>query len=172
MPAVKETIGQIEYYFRAIKAPGIREAAPRLADQAREGGWTHEEYPAAILSREVAAREASGAEIRARGAGVPARKSLEDFKFDNQLGLRRGTVANLATGAFLTEASNIVLPWTARHRQNSPRHRGLGSRAMQLGHRVLFATAINWVARLQGAHQNGRLPQELVRLGLRTDHRG
>ena len=71
MPAAKETNGQIEYYSRAMKAPRIREAATRLADQAREGGWTHEEYLAAVLSREVAAREASGAEIRARAAGVP-----------------------------------------------------------------------------------------------------
>jgi DNA replication protein DnaC len=41
---------------------------------------------------------------------------------------------------------------------------GLGLRATQLGHRVLFATAIDWVARLQAAHQGGRLPQELIRL--------
>jgi DNA replication protein DnaC len=37
-------------------------------------------------------------------------------------------------------------------------------RANQLGHRVLFATATDWVARLQEAHQGGRLPQELGRL--------
>ncbi|MDQ1053854.1 DNA replication protein DnaC [Arthrobacter sp. SORGH_AS 212] len=163
MPAAKETIGQIEYYARAMKAPRIREAAPRLADQAREGGWTHEEYLAAVLSREVAAREASGAEIRARAAGFPARKSLEDFNFDHQPGLKRDTIAHLATGAFLTEASNIVLlgpPGTGKTHLAT----GLGLQATQLGHRVLFATAIDWVARLQAAHQNGRLPQELVKL--------
>jgi hypothetical protein len=44
MPAAMETIGQIGYYSRAMKAPRIREAATRLADQAREGGWTHEDY--------------------------------------------------------------------------------------------------------------------------------
>jgi hypothetical protein len=66
-------------------------------------------------------------------------------------------------GAFLTEASNIVLlgpPGTGKTRLAT----GLGIRATQLGHRALFATAIDWVARLQTAHQNGRLPQELVRL--------
>jgi hypothetical protein len=98
MPAAKETTGQIEYFSRAMKAPRIREAAARLADQARDGGWSHEEYLAAVLSREVAAREASGAEIRARAAGFPARKSLEDFNFDHQPGLKRDTIAHLATG--------------------------------------------------------------------------
>jgi len=73
MPEAKETTGQIEYYSRAMKAPRIREAAARLADQAREGGWTHEEHLAAVLSREVAAREASGAETRARAAVKPSR---------------------------------------------------------------------------------------------------
>ncbi|WP_305775683.1 IS21-like element helper ATPase IstB [Pseudarthrobacter sp. NIBRBAC000502771] len=163
MANVKETTGQIEYYSRAMKAPRIREAATRLADQAREGGWSHEEYLAAVLSREVAAREASSAELRARAAGFPARKSLEDFNFDHQPGLKRDTIAHLATGAFLTEASNIVLlgpPGTGKTHLAT----GLGLRATQLGHRVLFATAIDWVARLQAAHQNGRLPQELVRL--------
>ncbi|HSL37363.1 MAG TPA: ATP-binding protein [Arthrobacter sp.] len=76
MTDAREITGQIEYYARAMKAPRIREAAARLADQAREAGWSHEEYLAAVLSREVAAREASGAETRARAAGFPARKSL------------------------------------------------------------------------------------------------
>ncbi|MGH8938831.1 MAG: IS21-like element helper ATPase IstB, partial [Actinomycetes bacterium] len=46
---------QIEYLARALKAPRIREAAARLADQARDAGWTHEEYLAAVLDREVSA---------------------------------------------------------------------------------------------------------------------
>jgi DNA replication protein DnaC len=42
---------------------------------------------------------------------------------------------------------------------------GLGVRACQAGHRVLFATAAEWVARLATAHTTGRLQDELVRLG-------
>lgn len=79
----QRTAGQIDYYSRAMKAPRIhREAAARLADQAPDNGWTHEEYLAAALSREGAAKQASGAEARAWAAGFPARKSLEDFSFD------------------------------------------------------------------------------------------
>jgi DNA replication protein DnaC len=94
MQVTEEIIGLIEYYSRAMKAPRIR-----------EGSWSHEEYLAAVRSREVAAREASGAEIRARAAGFPARKSLEDFNFDHQPSLKRDIIAHLATGAFLTEVS-------------------------------------------------------------------
>ena len=42
---------------------------------------------------------------------------------------------------------------------------GLGIRACQAGHRVLFATAAQWVARLAEAHTASRLQAELVRLG-------
>jgi DNA replication protein DnaC len=42
---------------------------------------------------------------------------------------------------------------------------GLGIRACQAGHRVAFATAAQWVARLTDAHHAGRLQDELTRLG-------
>jgi hypothetical protein len=41
----------------------------------------------------------------------------------------------------------------------------LGIRAYQAGHRVLFATAAGWVARLADAHAAGRRQAELIRLG-------
>jgi DNA replication protein DnaC len=61
-----------------------------------------------VLEREVSARNASGAEARIRSASFPARKTLEDFDFDAQPAIRN-QVAALASGAFLTEARNIVL---------------------------------------------------------------
>ena len=42
---------------------------------------------------------------------------------------------------------------------------GLSIRAYQAGHRVLFATAAEWVDRLAAAHCAGRLHDELRRLG-------
>jgi DNA replication protein DnaC len=41
---------------------------------------------------------------------------------------------------------------------------GLGIKATQNGHRVLFATATEWVTRPQHAHTTARLPDELSRL--------
>ena len=105
----RETISEIEYFARALKALRIRDAAARLAEQAREAGWTHEEYLAAVLSQEVSARESSGAELRIRAAGFPGRKSLEEFNFDHQPSLKRDTIAHLGTGSFLAEAKNVVL---------------------------------------------------------------
>ena len=157
-----EIAKQLTYLAGALKAPRILESAVRLADQARDAGWSFEDYLAAVLEREVSARNASGAELRMRAAGFGARKTLEDFDFDTQPNVRN-QVAALASGGFLTEARNVVLlgpPGTGKTHLAI----GLGVTACRHGHRVLFATATDWVTRLSDAHRSGRLPAELVKL--------
>lgn len=159
---VTETVKQIHYLAAALKAPRIGQAAARLADQARDAGWTHEDYLAAVLEREVAARNASGAQLRIRAAGFPAAKTLEDFDFDAQPAART-QIPPLAAGGFLTEARNVVLlgpPGTGKTHLAI----ALGVTAARHGHRVLFATATDWVTRLHDAHRIGRLAAELARL--------
>lgn len=75
----------------------------------------------------------------------------------------RETIAHLGTGAFLTQARNVVLlgpPGTGKTHLAI----GLGIKAAQHGHRVAFATAGEWVTRLSTAYTAGRLHGELARL--------
>src|SRR4029077_7488397 len=148
----------------ALKAPTLREAAGRLAERARTENWSHEEFLVACLQREVGARESHGGEGRIRAARFPARKSLEEFDFDYARALKRDTIAPLGTLAFVTARDNVVFlapPGTGKTHLAI----GLAIRACQAGHRVLFATAAEWVARLADAHHAGRLQGELIRLG-------
>ena len=157
-----DTTKQLTYLAAALKAPRINEAAGRLADQARDAGWTFEDYLAAVLEREVSARNASGADMRIRHAGFGSRKTLEDFDFDAQPTVRN-QVAALASGGFLTEARNVVLlgpPGTGKTHLAI----ALGIQACRHGHRVLFATATDWVTRLTDAHRAGKLAAELTKL--------
>jgi DNA replication protein DnaC len=159
---MSEQIKQISYLAGALKAPRITEAATRLADQARDAGCSFEDYLAAVLEREVSARNASGAELRIRAAGFSARKTLEDFDWDAQPATRQQFAA-LASGGFLLEARNVVLlgpPGTGKTHLAI----ALGIVAARHGHRVLFSTATDWVTGLTEAHRQGRLPQELARL--------
>lgn len=104
------------YLAGALKAPRITDATFRLADQARDAGWTHEDYLAGFLEREFAARGASGAQLRIRAAGFSAVKTLKDFDFGGQPAGRQ-QVGALASGAFLTEART----WSSSARQEPAR---------------------------------------------------
>jgi DNA replication protein DnaC len=160
----RDLTGELAFLTRALKAPTLRQSVARLAERARAEGWTHEEFLAACLQREVAAREAHGGEGRIRAARFPARKSLEEFDFDHARGLNRDTLAHLGTLDFVTARDNVVFlgpPGTGKTHLAI----GLAIRACQAGHRVLFATAAQWVARLAEAHTAGRLQTELHRLG-------
>src|SRR3954470_15295593 len=163
-PTGRDLTAEIAYLTRALKAPTLREAVDRLAERARTENWTHEEFLAACLQREVAARETHGGEGRIRAARFPARKSLEEFDYDHQRSLKRDQIAHLGTLDFVTGKENVVFlgpPGTGKTHLSI----GLGIRACQAGHRVAFATAAQWVSRLADAHQAGRLQAELVRLG-------
>jgi DNA replication protein DnaC len=89
---------------------------------------------------------------------------LEEFDFDHQRSLKRDTIIHLGTLDFITAKENVVFlgpPGTGKTHLSI----GIGIRACQAGHRVAFATAAEWVARLADAHHAGKLQAELVKLG-------
>src|SRR4051794_22560293 len=143
--ATRDVSAEVAFLTRALKAPTLRESVARLAERARSENWSHEEFLIACLQREVSARESHGGEGRIRAARFPARKSLEDFDFDHARGLKRDVIAHLGTLDFVVARENVVFlgpPGTGKMAT------GLAVRACQAGHRVLFATASDWGARL------------------------
>jgi DNA replication protein DnaC len=137
---------QIGYYVRALRTPRISGAFLRLGDQALDEGWSHEEYLAAVLSKEVDEREASGAGLRIKATRFPVHKALEDFNFGHQPSADQNLIMHLGTSVFLTEAKKMVL-------LGPP-----GIKAAKAGHRVLCDIAADWVTRLQAAHSRGNFP--------------
>jgi hypothetical protein len=89
----------------------------------------------------VFAREASGARQRIRAAAFPAPKTLEDFDFAAQPGAERPLIGHLAQLAWIQEAANVCL---------------IGP--------PLFATAQQWVDRLDGAQHRNSLDDERRKL--------
>jgi DNA replication protein DnaC len=162
--STRDFTAEIGFLTRALKAPTMRDAVARLAERARSESWTHEEFLVACLQREVFARESHGGEGRIRVARFPARKSVEEFDFDHARGLKRDLIAHLGTLDFVTAKENVVFlgpPGTGKTHLAT----GIAIRACQAGHRVLFATASEWVDRLAIAHHTGKLQAELLRLG-------
>ena len=73
----KQIHTQMEFLTRALKTPTIRRCWAELADRARDEGWSHEQYLAAILERQVSEREANGTTLRIAAARFPAVKTVE-----------------------------------------------------------------------------------------------
>ena len=162
--STRDVSSEISYLTRALKAPTLRESAARLAERARAENWSHEEYLADCLQREVSARESHGGEGCIRAARFPARKSLQEFDFDHARGLKRDTIAHLGTLDFVTATRQRRFPRPARYRQNTSGDRagdarlpGRPSRAVR--HRRRMGRP------LAEAHHAGRIHAELTRLG-------
>lgn len=104
----RDTLAELAYLTRALKAPSLRAAVERLGERARAESWTHEEFLLACLHREVSARESHGGEGRIRAARFPARKTIEEFDFDHARGLKRDVISHLGTLDFIAGKDNVV----------------------------------------------------------------
>lgn len=153
----------VAFLARALKAPRIAKLAKPLATRAADEGWDHETYLAAVLAEEVAARDTHGGENRIKAARFPQVKTLDDFDFAHQRGVKRQTMAHLSTLDFLIDAQNVVFlgpPGTGKTHLSI----AVGVQAARRGHRVAFGSASEWVGRLGEAKRGGRLEAELERL--------
>ncbi|MER7261175.1 IS21-like element helper ATPase IstB [Streptomyces collinus] len=141
-------------------------AAPAPAQAPDHGGRRHTEPesprpPAATVPPQP--DPVAEAEARIRAAGFPARKVLEEFDQQHPRGFDREVLARLGKADFVDARRNVVFvgpPGTGKTHLAV----ALGVRACQAGHRVLFATAAEWAARLAGARAAGRLDAELAAL--------
>lgn len=145
---------------RALRLPIVADMAEPLADQARDQHWTFEEYLAAVLGRQAAAREANGVTTRIRRAHFPRIHTLDQFNWDWQTSAPRQTIEHLATSTFITKAENVVLlgpPGTGKTHLAT----ALGITACHHGRSVLFNTAVGWINDLTDAHEHGMLATRL-----------
>src|SRR5215217_980964 len=153
---------QISYLAAALKAPRIRDAATRLAAQAKDSGWTHEDYLIAVLDREVAARNASGAQLPIRAAGSPPAKPSRNST--STTSPESAATTSRRWPPVTTSPRPATWSFSARPAPAKPMSQSPSASPPATADRVLFATATDWVARLQDAHQRGRLAAELTKL--------
>jgi hypothetical protein len=154
---------RLPFLLSKMKAPRVLERLQQTAARAREEGWPYEQFLETLLEAEVFARDASGARQRIRHAAFPAHKTLEDFDFSAQPGAERPLILHLAQLAWVTEHSNVCFfgpPGTGKTHLAI----ALAIKACQNGHRVAFATAQQWVDRLDAAQHRNALDDELKRL--------
>lgn len=154
---------RLPYLLAKLKAPRVLERLAQTAETARAEGWPYEQFLETLLEAEVFARDASGARNRVRHAAFPAHKTLEDFDFKAQPAAERPLILHLAQLAWTSEHMNVCFfgpPGTGKTHLAI----ALAIKACQTGHRVAFATAQQWVDRLERAQHRNALDDELKRL--------
>src|ERR1044072_221112 len=154
---------RLPFLIAKMKAPRLLERLEQTAARAREERWPYEQFLEALLEAEVFARDASGARQRIRHAAFPAHKSLEDFDFTAQPAAEKPLIFHLAQLAWTAEHMNVCFfgpPGTGK----SHLAIALAIKACQHGHRVAFATAQQWIDRLEQAQHRNALDAELRRL--------
>jgi DNA replication protein DnaC len=163
-PKAKVKIGErLPYLLSKLKAPRVLERLEQTAARARSEQWPYEQFLEALLEAEVFARDASGARQRIRHAQFPAQKTLEDFDWRAQPAAERPLVLHLAQLAWIEEHANVCFlgpPGTGKTHLAI----ALSIKACQHGYRVAFATAQEWVMRLEAAQERNQLEGELRRL--------
>src|SRR5436190_202262 len=162
-PAKAKTGERLPYLLGKLKAPRVLERLEQTAALAREQEWPYERFLETLLEAEVFARDASGARMRVSAAGFPALKtSRTSTGARNPRRRSRSCCTSRSSpgsrSAPTSASSARPAPARPTSRSRSP------SKACEHGHRVAFATAQDWVSRLEAAQDRNQLEAELRRL--------
>ena len=116
-----------------------------------------------LLHQEVTARQALSTETRARLAGFPVRKTLDEFDFEFQPSVDPTLVRELATMRFVHNAENVILVGPAGVGKTHLAI-ALGMEAARSGFSVSFYSASRALGKLRQAADRGMLERTLRNL--------
>ena len=139
------------------------ERLEHTAERARDEQWPYEQFLETLLEAEVFARDASGARTRVRARRLPRAEDTGRLRLGRPAVGGAAALLHLAQLTWIEERANVCFlgpPGTGKTHLAI----ALGLKACQQGYRVAFATAQEWVSRLEAAQDRNQLEAELRRL--------
>ncbi len=112
---------QLRGHLAYLKLAATAETLPAHLQAARRSDIGHTHFLEGLLRVEVEATEARRWTARMRFANFPTPWQLEDFDFSAQPSIDEKLVRELACGAYLTDATNVLHIRASRCRQNHAR---------------------------------------------------
>jgi len=146
---------QLRAHLAYLKLGAAAEALPAQLEAARHNKAGHTEFLEALLRIEVEATEQRRWDARMRFANFPAPWTISDFDFTAQPSVDQALIRELATCAYLDDATNVLFigpPGVGKTMLAI----GLGHAAVDAGQRVYYTTATDLAARCRRAALEGR----------------
>jgi DNA replication protein DnaC len=146
---------QLRGHLAYLNLGAAAEALPSQLQTSRDHNHGHTEFLEQLLRIEVEATEQRRWEGRMRFANLPAPWHIEDFDFTAQPSIDQALIRELATCAYLEDATNVLFigpPGVGKTMLAI----ALGHAAVDAGHRVYYTTAADLAARCRKAALEGR----------------
>jgi DNA replication protein DnaC len=100
---------ELDQLLQSLKLPRIRAILADRLQAATDEGPSYADFLRRLLREELQAQQVRFLEGRVRRAHLPERWPLETFPWDRQPGVQRAVIEQLATLAFVGNATNVVL---------------------------------------------------------------
>jgi DNA replication protein DnaC len=147
--------------LRTLKLPAMAAAFPDLALKAAKASLTHEEFLFELVQAECLQRDEHRIARLLHRSELPLEKTFRTLQLDRFPLPIRQQIERLRSGAFLSEAVNIVAvgkPGVGKSHLLA----ALGHELVLQGHAVYWTTTASFVQRLLAAKRDLRLPQLLA----------
>lgn len=157
---VDPRIERLERHLTRLKLVNTRERMDTLLEEGVRAEMSYLDFIDQVIRGEIASRYAKRAQMRIQMAKFPMNRRLEDCDFVLQPSLDRRLIAELETGRYLANATNVLLlgpPGVGKTHLAT----GLGRMAIELGYSCQFIHVAYLVHQLGAAVHNGKLPEVL-----------
>ncbi|MCO6453616.1 MAG: ATP-binding protein, partial [Caldilineales bacterium] len=99
----------LESYLKQLRLPMFLQNYSKFAEDAAQANLTYDRFLLSLAEQEVLQRDVNREIRRIKAARFPVLKELADFDFSCVSSLNKAQVLDLARGAYIQKAENIIL---------------------------------------------------------------
>lgn len=157
----EELYKQIESHMKTLKFKSMIPIYRELSERAAEGNLLYEEYLALLLEEEVKRKISVSIKTKIHLSRLPYQKTLEEFDFSYQPGLKEKEVIKLGSLEFIDKKDNVLFlgpPGVGKTHLAV----GLAMKACMARYRVLFTTAQKLIEDLMLSRRDGSIINKLM----------
>ena len=152
---------RLERHLTRLKLASTKARLDTLLEEGARSELSFLDFLDKVVSEEVAAKDSKRALMRTQMARFPLDRTIDAYDFALQPSLDRRLVAELETGRYLANATNVLLlgpPGVGKTHLAI----GLGRKAIEQGFSCRFITALDLIHQLTLAEQHGALDDALT----------